>query len=67
MSSQKLPLLGDTTYGFKATRLKGISVPRVMLHSTELHIQHPEREELMQFVAPLPADFEAVLGQLRAL
>ncbi len=67
MSSQKLPLLGDTTYGFKATRLKGILVPRVMLHSTELHIQHPERDELMKFVAPLPQDFEAVIEQLRGL
>ena len=67
MSSLKLPLLGDTTYGFKATRLKGVSVPRVMLHSTELHIRHPERDEQMQFVAPLPQDFEDVVEQLRGL
>ncbi|MGC6423568.1 MAG: RluA family pseudouridine synthase [Lentimonas sp.] len=63
MSSRKHPLLGDPTYGFKASRLKGVEVPRVMLHSTELHIKHPEKDELMEFKAVLPNDFE----QLRAL
>jgi len=57
LSSMRFPLLGDPTYGFKASRLKDLSIPRVMLHSTELHIQHPERDELMQFEAPLPDDF----------
>jgi len=64
MNEIRFPLLGDTTYGFKPGRLKDIKVPRVMLHSTELHIQHPERNELMIFEAPLPADFEAVIEQL---
>ncbi len=64
MSSIKHPLLGDTTYGFKPNRLKDVKVPRVMLHSTELRIQHPDRDELMQFEAPLPADFDAVMAQL---
>ena len=64
MSELRLPLLGDTTYGFKPGRLKEINIPRVMLHSTELRIQHPERDELMTFEAPLPADMEAVIEQL---
>jgi 23S rRNA pseudouridine1911/1915/1917 synthase len=64
MSENRFPLLGDTTYGYKPGRLKDIKVPRVMLHSTELHIQHPERNELMTFEAPLPADFESVIEQL---
>lgn len=64
MSELGFPLLGDTTYGFKPGRLKEIKVPRVMLHSTELRIQHPERDELMTFVAPLPEDFESVMAQL---
>lgn len=64
MSALNFPLLGDSTYGFKGNRLKGIDVPRVMLHSTELHIQHPERDELMEFVAPLPDDFRSVMEQL---
>ena len=64
MSELRFPLLGDTTYGFKPGRLKDIEIPRVMLHSTELRIQHPERDEWMTFEAPLPADFEAVMAQL---
>jgi 23S rRNA pseudouridine1911/1915/1917 synthase len=67
MSELGFPLLGDTTYGFKSGRLKEIQVPRVMLHSTELRIQHPERDAMMTFLAPLPADFEAVMAQLRAV
>lgn len=66
MSSIKLPLLGDPTYGFKASRLKAYTVPRVMLHSTELHIQHPERDEWMEFEAPLPQDFCELIQQLEA-
>ena len=67
MSELRFPLLGDTTYGFKPGRLKDIEIPRVMLHSTELRIQHPERDEWMTFEAPLPADFEAVMAQLAQL
>lgn len=64
MSALNFPLLGDTTYGFKPGRLKEIQIPRVMLHSTELRIQHPEREELMTFLAPLPEDFERTMAAL---
>jgi 23S rRNA pseudouridine1911/1915/1917 synthase len=67
MSELRFPLLGDTTYGFKPGRLKDIEIPRVMLHSTELRIQHPDRDEWMTFEAPLPADFEAVMAQLAQL
>jgi len=64
MSEIRFPLLGDTTYGYKPGRLKDITVPRVMLHSTELRIQHPERDELMTFEAPVPKDFEDLIEQL---
>ncbi|MGB0416517.1 MAG: RluA family pseudouridine synthase [Coraliomargarita sp.] len=64
MQHLKHPLLGDTTYGFHANRLKGIEVPRVMLHSTELQVQHPERDERMEFIAPLPQDFRELVGVL---
>ncbi len=64
MSSMNHPLLGDTAYGYRPSRLKGIDVPRVMLHSTELHVQHPEGDEEMEFVAPLPADFKAMIDRL---
>lgn len=64
MSELRFPLLGDITYGFRPGRMKDVKVPRVMLHSTELHIQHPERDELMTFEAPLPKDFEDLIEQL---
>lgn len=56
------PLLGDSTYGFKASRLKGIEVPRVMLHSTELWLAHPENAKEMRFETALPDDFEKIIG-----
>ena len=65
MSHLRHPLLGDTTYGYKPTRLKGVAVPRVMLHSTELHVQHPTRDEHMRFEAPLPLDFIQLIEVLR--
>lgn len=65
MSHVKHPLLGDTTYGFKPNRLNGISVPRVMLHSTELHLPHPETGKRVEFVAPRPQDFCEVIEALR--
>ena len=64
MSTLHFPLLGDTTYGFKPSRLPKIKIPRVMLHATELRIQHPERDELMTFLAPPPADFQSTLSAL---
>ncbi len=66
MSEMRFPLLGDCIYGFKPGRLKEIQVPRIMLHATELRIQHPDRDELMEFNAPLPADFGEVISQLEA-
>lgn len=65
MSALNHPLLGDSAYGFRANRLRGIDVPRVMLHSTELHLQHPERDEEMEFHAPLPADFSTLMDELQ--
>jgi len=65
LSAMGLPLLGDTTYGFKANRLKGLAVPRVMLHATELSFDHPASGKRVSFASPLPEDFEAVLGALR--
>ena len=64
LSSIKYPLLGDSTYGFKVNRLKGISVPRVMLHSTELRILHPDTGKQVTFEAPLPADFSDLVEAL---
>lgn len=65
MSDLGYPLLGDATYGFKANRLKCVEVPRVMLHSTELRVAHPESGDEMRFEAKLPDDMLKVVEALR--
>ena len=64
MSHLGCPLLGDSTYGFKAVRLPQIEIPRVMLHSTELSLAHPETGEQMRFRAELPSDFLKTIRSL---
>lgn len=64
MSHLRHPLLGDTTYGFKPNRLKGVTVPRVMLHSTELRVAHPESGSEMRFEAKIPDDFTRLIAIL---
>jgi 23S rRNA pseudouridine1911/1915/1917 synthase len=64
LSGMNHPILGDTTYGYKPSRLKNIDIPRVMLHSTELILMHPERDEEMHFESPLPKDFQNLIEQL---
>lgn len=67
MSGMNHPLLGDITYGYQPNRLPGIAVPRVMLHASELHVPHPERNEQMRFEAALPLDFEQTMDRLTLL
>ena len=62
-SEAGLPLLGDTAYGGPKT-IKGVDVPRQMLHSRELSFNHPVTGEKMTFTAPLPNDFSYILKQL---
>jgi 23S rRNA pseudouridine1911/1915/1917 synthase len=66
MSALRHPLLGDATYGFKTTRLPDVDVLRVMLHSTELRVAHPESGVEMRFEANLPDDFASLVERLRA-
>jgi 23S rRNA pseudouridine1911/1915/1917 synthase len=60
-------LLGDAVYGWKPdTRLK-TQPERVMLHAEHLVVTHPITSKTLDLRAPLPADFEEQLGQLRKL
>ncbi len=54
-------LLGDVSYGGPA-RFAGRGLPRQMLHSRELTLQHPVSGEPLSFRSPLPADFREVLA-----
>lgn len=64
------PLAGDDVYGRKPNKqlrqLTGYEPPRVMLHARELAFVHPRTEKLMEFVSPLPEDFQGALTFLRA-
>ncbi len=55
------PLAGDPLYG----RKDGTGAKHLMLHAAELGFVHPVSGAYLEFEAPLPADFEALLRRLR--
>jgi len=59
------PLLGDTAYGGPAMWHE-LSVPRQMLHSSELSLKHPVSALECCWQADLPEDFSTILDRLRA-
>ncbi len=70
------PVAGDPVYGYgrKWWRKhplfrKGVlpSIDRQMLHSRRLGISHPDKGAYVEFEAPLPADMERVLHDLRGM
>lgn len=60
LSSLGHPLLGDYTYGYKGKEDFGGQV----LHAGVLGFNHPRTGEYLEFRAPLPEYFEAVLKKL---
>lgn len=65
------PLAGDTVYGARANarlaELTGVRPPRQMLHARRLAFTHPATGAALEFEAPWPEDFTAVVRALRAL
>jgi len=53
------PVLGDATYGNRATRTR---FTRVALHAERLGFDHPGSGEHLVFEAPLPADLQALVA-----
>jgi 23S rRNA pseudouridine1911/1915/1917 synthase len=63
------PIVGDSVYGGLHRRVPGDirSVQRLerpFLHAARLAFTHPSEQRRMEFIAPLPADLEAVLEGL---
>ncbi len=56
------PVAGDRVYG---RRKPVVQAPRQMLHAWRLRLQLPGEREPREFEAPVPADFEEVLDDLR--
>lgn len=54
------PLLGDPAYGGPGT-LKGMTIPRQMLHASELLLAHPVSGTPLELKSPLPEDFRNVM------
>jgi 23S rRNA pseudouridine1911/1915/1917 synthase len=66
------PILGDPVYGGRKRRerSKGLGMDivarRQMLHAWRLGLAHPQTGEYRIFEAPLPSDFQEILGILRS-
>ena len=57
------PLIGDHVYGRRAGA--AADFPRQALHAATLGFVHPVTGEAMRFESPPPADFQALLTELR--
>ena len=55
------PLEGDPVYGGRGAR----RLPRQALHAWKLAFVHPRTGRTLRFTAPPPADFEALVDELR--
>lgn len=63
MNSIGHSLLGDPIY---APNIKtGVHIPRLMLHAYSLAFTHPTTFERLEYIAPIPKEFEATLEKLR--
>ncbi len=67
LSSLRLPILGDTTYGFRADERLAVPPGRVMLHAYRLNLEHPVTGEALELKALPPPDFQEQVDQLRGL
>ena len=59
-------LIGERRYVFGPDSLRPVQFKRQALHAFRLTFRHPADGRLMEFEAPLPADFEGLLSHLRA-
>lgn len=59
------PLLGDVRYGGPVA-VAGLDIPRQMLHSWRLTLDHPVEQRRLTLEAPLPADFQYLVDRLEA-
>lgn len=60
-------VLGDVVYGWKPDPRLKTQPARVMLHAEHLIFRHPVTGKRLDLRAPLPADLQALLTQLRKL
>jgi 23S rRNA pseudouridine1911/1915/1917 synthase len=74
LSASGLPIVGDPVYGRPAfARVKSASLqrslrafPRQALHAERVTFRHPATQELIEIVAPLPADLKELFASIEA-
>jgi 23S rRNA pseudouridine1911/1915/1917 synthase len=59
LARRGLPIVGDRKYGARVRLLGPDGQPRVALHARRLAFTHPTRPEVIEVVAPVPADWPA--------
>ena len=59
------PVLGDQEYGGKKSWIKGVAIPRQMLHAYRLGFNHPAGNNWMEFTSDIPRDMKDLLEYLR--
>jgi len=59
------PLIGDEVYRRRTGPPQPVAAPRQMLHARTLGFAHPETGKPVRAESPLPADFQAILDDLR--
>jgi 23S rRNA pseudouridine1911/1915/1917 synthase len=55
-------VIGDTQYGQRRAEPKA---PRQMLHAHILRFSHPRSNQPLEYIAPVPADMQTMIEQLR--
>ncbi len=63
LASRGLPILGDSKYRAKTRILASDGRGRIALHARELVFRHPTRGEVIEVVAPVPADWPELSRQ----
>lgn len=62
-------VLGDSTYGAKPNKrveeATGLKFPRQLLHAWQITFTHPASGELVTVKAPLPADYQQAIDEMR--
>ncbi|HEY6049604.1 MAG TPA: RluA family pseudouridine synthase [Thermoanaerobaculia bacterium] len=74
LAAAGLPVVGDPVYGRpRYERVRGTALekmlrefPRQALHAERIGFRHPESNEPMEIVAPIPGDLEALFAAIEA-
>jgi 23S rRNA pseudouridine1911/1915/1917 synthase len=74
LSASGLPIVGDQTYGHPsygrvrdaALKRRLTEFPRQALHAERVSFRHPATQEMLEIVAPIPPDLDALFADIDA-